>query len=396
MGYYVGHSRPDRHSSGVSYMKSKTAILVNQSSGYLTVDICNSFAEEYERVVLLAGKVSPMSRKLSDKVEVVKITPYDKSGLFKRFRSWMKGARDIDSYLESVTEPADILYFTNPPVSYQLADRRKGRFAVVEYDIYPDILRNVFVPEFIIRRLGRRKREILSKASGVVTLGDAMRNLLTAYCPKDKISVIHNWGGQESHMVRIPKTDNPFVKELGLEGKFVVMYSGNIGLTHNVESLLDVASLLTEEDSIRFLIIGSGVRKDKLKDLAARRGLNNVTFHDFLPEDRLQYSFSCADLGVVTLNEKTARSSVPSKTYNLLSYGIPLLNISPPQSELGNLINQFDCGASFIASDSEGIAEFIRKCARNPELIDKLRENAHKASESFSVENARLYTEIFK
>lgn len=377
-------------------MKARTAILVNQSTGYLTVDICNAFAEKYERVILLAGKVNTQARRLSEKVEVINITPYDKSGIIKRFRTWLKGADDIDKFLDNFKEEADILYFTNPPISYRKAASRPGRFAIVEYDIYPDILRNVFCPEFIIQRLGNKKREICKSSQGMITIGEAMKMQLSAYHNIAHISVIHNWSGYDGEIEHIENKDNEFARKLGLVDKFTVMYSGNIGLTHSVETLLDVAARMKEDEDIRFLIIGAGGRKEELQHIANQRNLDNVVFHDFLPADKMKYSFSIASLGVVTLNEKTAHSSVPSKTYNLLSYGIPLLNIAPPHSELGELIEHYECGCSFTDKNPEDIVEFIRHCRNDADYHKFLSENALEASKSFTVENAKLYTEIFK
>lgn len=376
-------------------MEKHTAILVNQSAGYLTVDICNAFAKKYDRVILLAGNVSTIGRPLSEKVTVVPLTRYDKSSILSRLRTWKKATRQINEYLDNFEGEADIVYFSNPPMSSLKADRRPGRYALVEYDIYPDVLRNVLCPNFIIRRWARRKREIFAKATGIVTLGNSMREQLGQYIDEDKVTVIHNWSGHEGEIVRVPDAENEFAQAMGLDGKFVAMYSGNIGLTHNVEALLDAASLLRDDDDIRFLIIGTGGRKEELMHIASKRGLHNVTFHNFLPTDKIKYSFSCADLGVVTLNEHTVRSSVPSKTYNLLAYGIPLLNISPEGSELGALTESFGCGASFKGEDTEGIAEFIKHCKDNPEEFARLRANARTASAEFTPANARLYAEIF-
>lgn len=377
-------------------MKPDTAIIVNQSTGYLTVDICNAFACKYDRVILLAGKTSTICRPLSDKVEVVKIAPYDKSGIISRFRTWLRGARDIDRFFESFDKEADILYFTNPPISYRKAAARKGRFAIVEYDIYPDVLKNLFFPGFLIRRLGKRKKAILSSAAGVITIGNAMARQLEAYCQPEKIKVIHNWSALEGTPDRVEGKDNVFARRLGLEGKFVVMYSGNIGITHSVETLIDVAEIMKNDSDVRFLIIGKGRRKDELMHEATRRGLENIVFHDFVESEQMKYTFSCASLGVVTLNEKTAASSVPSKTYNLLAYGLPLLNIAPPHSELGTLISEYNCGQSFLSSDIDDIADFIRHCNSDKTYFKTLSSNALRASENFTVSNSTLYTEIFK
>lgn len=372
----------------------KTVILVNQSTGYLTVDICNAFAKKYDRVVLLAGKVETFSRKLSDNVEVVSICSYDKSSIVKRLMTWIKGSLQIKKYLFSLSETVDVLYFTNPPLSYLWADKMEHRFGIVEYDIYPDALVNVKCPSFIMKWWTKRNKDIFNKSVNIITLSDGMRDQLTQYVEADKIKVIYNWGVNDD-IKRIALEDNTFVKKLNLTDKFVVMYSGNIGYTHNVETIIDVASRCKNKNNIVFLIIGDGGKKSTLLKRVKNDKLDNVIFSDYLPAEDVKYSMSCANLGVVTLTEETANVSVPSKTYNLLSYGIPLLSIAPKQSELGRIIKKNNCGASFEKDNIDGIIKFIEDCLSDKSAYDELSKNAKKASSKFTNKNADLYTNIF-
>lgn len=373
----------------------KSIVLVNQSTGYLTVDVCNAFAKNYDRVVLLAGRVGTFSRKLSDKVEVVSITPYDKSSIIRRLKTWIISSFQIKKYLSRLYEPVDVLYFTNPPMSYLWADKMKHRFGIVEYDIYPDALANVKCPSFITKWWAKRNIEIFRKSVGIATLSDGMKDQLKQYVDSDKIKVIYNWGGNEE-AEKVDPQDNAFAKKYNLTDKFVVMYSGNIGYTHNVETIIDVAAKCKNNKNIVFLIIGEGGKKSALMKRANDEKLDNVIFSDYLPAEDVKYSMSCANLGVVTLTEETAKVSVPSKTYNLLSYGIPLLSIAPKESELGKIIKENKCGASFEKDNIVGIVNFIEECMSDKSAYDELSMHAKKASSRFSYANAELYPLIFK
>lgn len=372
----------------------KTAVLVNQSTGYLTVDICNAFAKKYDKVILLAGRVGTFSRKLSEKVEIVSITPYDKSSILKRLKTWIKGSFQIKKYLSTFEDQVDVLYFTNPPMSYLWADKMKHRFGIVEYDIYPDALANVKCPSFITKWWTKRNREIFRKSVGIATLSDGMKNQLKQYADSDKIKVIYNWGGNEE-AEKIDPQANAFAKKYNLTDKFVVMYSGNIGYTHNVETIIDVAIKCKNNKNIVFLIIGEGGKKSALMKRANDEKLDNVIFSDYLPAEDVKYSMSCAYLGVVTLTEETAKVSVPSKTYNLLSYGIPLLSIAPKKSELVKIIQENNCGASFEKDNIDGIVRFIEECMADKNMYDTLCRNAKMASQEFTYANADLYTQFF-
>lgn len=372
----------------------KTIIIVNQSVGYLTLDICNAFASKYDRVVLLTGKNNSISRRLDTKVEVISICPYDKSNIAKRLFTWIKGSLQIKSIIKKIESSADVLYFTNPPLSYLWADKLNNKFAIVEYDIYPDALRNVKCPTILIKWWSKRNKEIFEKAEGIITLSDGMKEQLTHYCSPEKIRVVSNWS-YEDRIDLVPKENNKLVDLYSLSDKFVVLYSGNIGYTHNVESIINVAEVLSDNKKVVFLIIGDGGKKSTLEKMVKNKKLTNVIFSDFLPIEDIKYSLSCANLGVVTLTKETAKVSVPSKTYNLLSYGIPLLNISPSDSELGRIIEKNNCGESFSPTEIKAISIYIENCIKNEVQYSEYRKHAKAASLLFTKKNAKAYTKIF-
>lgn len=373
----------------------KTAVLVNQSTGYLTVDVCNAFTQQYDKVILLSGKVESFSRLLSKDVEIIPICQYDKSSIFKRLYTWIKGSFQIKKYLSMLEDCVDVLYFTNPPMSYLWADKMKHRFAIVEYDIYPDALNNVKCPSIIIEWWARRNSEVFHKSAGIITLSEGMKDLLAKYCNPNKIKVIFNWSADEE-IEKVTPENNFFAKKHNLRNKFVVMYSGNIGYTHNVEVIIDLAYSLREYDDIRFLIIGEGGKKKDLEKMVENMKLTNVIFSTYLPSSEVKYSFSCANLGLVTLAEGDGAVSVPSKTYNLLSYGLPILCVSSEDSELNKIISAHSCGASFNNGEKEKMKNFIIKCSKDKDYYNSLCNKASITSKIFTWNNAKKYLEIFK
>lgn len=376
-------------------LHSDTLVIVNQSTGDLTIDVCNAFVGKYKRIILITGKVSEGITPLDHSIEVRKIIPYNKSSISKRLKSWCKGSLQIKKHLKCINETKDVLYFTNPPMSYFWADKSGGRFGIVEYDLYPDALRNVNCPEFIIKWWAKRNKRIFAKCAGIITLSDGMKSQVAQYCNPDIIRVVPNWSTIGTPEF-VPENENPFIKSLGLEGKFIVMYSGNIGYTHNVETLIKVADNMKSDRNVHFLIIGQGGKKAALQEMANNLGLTNVTFHDYLPFNELKYSMNAASLGVVTLTPSTANASVPSKTYNNLGYGLPLLNIAPPNTEVEKLLKENACGISLQPEDIEGISTFIRKCNQDRDYLSMLKGNAKAAGQKFTPANANEYTKIFK
>lgn len=371
-------------------MKSKV-IIVNQSTGYLMVDVVNAYSQEYDEVVLLAGKVEEHSRILSSKVFLYNIKTYNKKNIFYRIVTWLISFFQSFFYILFHGKGAMVVYVTNPPLSYFSSLFLKNKFIIVEYDIYPDALKNIGIRDnsLIFKLWTKINRKVFKKANCIITLSNGMANLLSKYVNNSKIKVIPNWGSIT--MNPVSKVDNPFIKEHHLESKFVVMYSGNIGYTHHVETIVELASLLRNEPDIHFMIIGDGGKKADLIKLAETQGLINCTFLDWLPADKIVYSLSSADLSVVTLTDDTAFVSVPSKTYNILSVGSPMLCVAPEKSEIGQLVKKERCGKCYDKSHVEEMVNFILQLKSDKKYYTEMTKNALKASTHYTFANAREY-----
>lgn len=375
-------------------MKKRKIVIVNQSTGDLTIDVVNAFAEQYDEVVLMAGTVKVMERELNPKVRVDKIKAYDRSSTLKRILSWLIGTMQIFCKLWVKYRSYEVMYFTNPPMSYWSALLLKSKFSIVEYDIYPDALMNIGIKKSnpIFKFWKAINRRVFAKADMIITLSDGMAETLEEYVDRSEIKVIPNWC-TSSKLHPIEKKDNPFVKQHGLEDKFVIMYSGNIGYTHNVEYLVDVAEQLKNEKNVAFLIIGEGMKKQEVMSRVKAKGLDSFLFLTWQDAEMLPYSLNAADLGVVTLNEHTAKLSVPSKTYNLLACGKPLLVISPRDSEMNKILAKYDNGACFEKTEGKKMAEYICGLKSSPAEYQRLCCNSLSASKDFTYKNAELYVD---
>ena len=367
-------------------------VVINQSTGYLMVDIVNAYSEKYEDIILFAGKIDEYERSLSSKVKIEKLIRYNKSSIFKRIYTWFYSFVQITWKLKTKYKDAYVIYVTNPPLSYWAALFTKNAFSIIEYDIYPEALKNIGIKEthFIYRIWGNFNRKLFKRADTIFTLSDGMKSLLSKYTDSAKIKVVYNWSSN-SDLKPLDKKLNPFIKEYGLQNKFVVMYSGNIGYTHNVELLLDLAIKFKQDPSIHFMIIGDGGKKADLMNIASQNGLTNCTFLDWLPADKIRFSLAASDLSVVTLTEETAFVSVPSKTYNLLAVGSPLLCIAPKKSEIAKLVNEEKCGIVYEKTELEAMYIFVKQLKESSEMQQTMRMNSLKASEKYTYWNAKKY-----
>ena len=366
--------------------------IVNQSSGYLTIDIVNSFAERYNEVVLIAGRIGESERALSSRVKVDSICPYNRNNTFSRIITWIKGYWQIKRKIKLNYKDYEVVYITNPPMSYFAAYHTDNPYSIVVYDIYPDALNNVGIKSSnpIYWFWAKNNIILFARAQKVITLSDSMAKVLSKYVSREKITIIPNWSGSDS-LAPIPKNQNDFAIRLHLANKFVVMYSGNMGFTHSVDVLVDVADMVKDNEDIHFLFVGEGQKRPIIEKRIKELGLRNCSVLGQQPLNVFPLSIACADLGVITLNEDSAAISVPSKTYNLLAVGAPLLCICPQESELAALIKKYDNGRCFQASEKERIADFIKLLASDKKYCSILSRNSLMASSDFSYHNAERY-----
>lgn len=370
----------------------KKVVFINQSTGYLMIDIVNAYHNVYDKVVLIAGSIREMQRPLNSETEIKKIIAYNRKSSFTRIASWVIGTFQIFFKLLFHYKNHEIVFVTNPPLIYLLAPIFRRKYSVIVYDTYPDALKNIGInPNHLLYKAwAKRNRNVFHKASKVYTLSESMSKLLEQYVEKEKIKVIYNWAGSDSFSP-IPKEENIFVQKHNLTNKFVILYSGNIGYTHNIDTILSVAELFVLEKDICFLFIGEGKKKKELVETIEKLKLENCKYMTWQDRETLPYSLASADLGVVTLNDESGMLSVPSKTYNLLACGIPLLSIAPKHSELSNLISTYQNGKNFSTDQVSKIADFILQCKENKDFLKELSNNSLKASKEFTYNNAKQY-----
>jgi len=370
----------------------KKIVLINQSSGYLAIDIANAFVMHYDRVVLIAGIIKPLERELNPLIKIQKIIKYNRTSNFKRIFTWIWGSLQIFFLLFYKYRDFEVFYTTNPPMACFSSILKQNRFSILIYDIYPDALKNIGINEknVIYKCWSDYNRKLFKRAAKIFTLSKGMAEQLTNYTTLDKIKVIPNWSGSDNFSP-VPKEENPFIKKQNLDNKFIVLYSGNIGFTHCVDTIVEVAKILENDRNICFLFIGEGGKKDNLIQKSKNYNLNNCIFLSWQPSEFLRYSLASADIAVITLNDENAALSVPSKTYNLLAVGTPLLCIVPENSELVTLVRKYQNGICFTKDKIMDIAQYIAILSRDKDLQKKLSCNSVKASRDYSYANAQNY-----
>ena len=374
--------------------KKRSVVFINQATGYLTIDIVNVFAVscEVDRVALITGSIRVQDVALHEKVTWSKITLYSRGNPAKKFLSWLYGTIQIFFLLLTRYRKYEIFYITIPPFAYLLSLVLRNRFSILVFDVYPDALKiyNISERNWIYKFWIKANKTLFKKAHRVFTIGEGMANLLTQYISREKLTIIPNWSGL-TRVKEVSREENHFIKNQGVQGKFIIQYSGNIGYTHNVEVLVEMAKALQSEEDIFVLIIGRGERYNQIQEIISKYRLKNCRLLPFQPDDQLNYTLSAADLGVVLLDDKTAHVSIPSKIYNLQAVGVPILGIAATNSELAHHLEKCGNGICFSPSSMESIVSFIKGYRTKISLQQEWRLNSKKASALYTIRNAEKY-----
>lgn len=168
--------------------------------------------------------------------------------------------------------------------------------------------------------------------------------------------------------------DSELTTMWGLEGKFVIGYVGTHGMAHGLINVLDAAERLREDDRIRFLLVGAGAERQMLKDEAARRGLTNVVFGESQPKDAMPRVWSVCDVALVHLkNDPAFAEVIPSKIFEAMAMGLPLLLVSPA-GEASQILDADGGGLWIPAGDPEALAGCVRRLAGDGSLVGQLAQ----------------------
>lgn len=377
-------------------IKDRKIVVVNQASNYLTVGLCNAFAEKFKTVDLVTGSIHVQGEELSESVEVTSINKWIEKPARKKFISYIQACVKIYWLLLFKYRKYEVIFVSLPPMAYLLTILLPQKCSMLIWDVYPDVFKITGMKEShpLYRLWASLNKMVFKKAYRLFTIGNRMSGLLEKYVSRDKILITPIWSIFQSNG-KIKKKENPFVIEENLHDKFVVQYSGNIGLTHNVEIMVELAELMQEFPNILFQIIGRGPRQPHLKKLVEEKNLPNCQFLPFQSDEMFPYSLSAADVGVVILDKVTSKGSVPSKSYNLMSYGIPSLYVASEDSELHDYAVKYAHAECVEHDNLDKAVEYLLALRDSKDIRKRYSHNALKAAKYYRRSNADKIVELY-
>jgi lipopolysaccharide/colanic/teichoic acid biosynthesis glycosyltransferase len=171
--------------------------------------------------------------------------------------------------------------------------------------------------------------------------------------------------------------------EQGLTETFVVMHSGNVGLSQNLETLVDASARLSRYPDLAVVVVGDGAKREALEARARAQRLGNIWFLPYQPKARLQESFASADVFVISLKPGLAGYIVPSKLYGVLAAGRPYVAAVEEACEVATITRKYACGLLAEPGNPDDLADKILTLYRDRELATRLGANARRAALEF-------------
>ena len=245
-------------------------------------------------------------------------------------------------------------------------------------DIFPDSLvgTGLAKKDGLLWKIGRVIENFTYRNADkiIVISQDFKRNIMAKGVPEEKIVVVYNWVDEEA-VKHVPREENKLFDKYNLDrSKFYITYSGNIGLTQNMDMLLEVAKELDSKSDIHFVLIGEGAYKEKVKGIIQEKQIRNVTLLPFQAYEDISHVFSLGDVGLVISKPGVGENSVPSKTWSILSASRPVL-VNFDENELKDIIDKHQCGIFTKAGDKTAFKEAILRLYQNRDLCRELGYN---------------------
>lgn len=309
-------------------------------------------------------------------------TPFNKNKIFLRLvRQLLISIRLFWQTIRQTKRNELLFVVTNPPfllvLISALAYFRKQKLVILVHDVFPNNLVAADIlseKSFVYRAINLVFRWAYSKATKVIVIGRDMKMLIDKHLPPNKKSIIiTNWADLDS-ITPSPKSDNPILTKLGLQDKFVLLFAGNLGRLQALEYWIQCATHC-QNTNIHFLFIGNGAYQKHLSQQIKELSLDNITLLDSMPRYEQNIFLNACDVGLVSLSKGMYGLGVPSKSYNILAAGKPILYIGDDGSEITQMLEQHQVGLA-VGYDVNQVLDAIYSLVKNAHTLDSNRIRA--------------------
>jgi len=346
-----------------------------EATGQLLTDLCESLADRFSVSVLCGQPISNPANSAFIRIGTeerngVQINRLAHTQFNKRrgvgrianlvsftlsVRRWLRKSQRFDVII-SETDP-----FLLPIVVAPYAKRVDAAYIAYLQDIYPDIAIRLGKAKdgWITRWIRNQLRKAYHQANHIVVLSPKMKDVLQSWgLSTGKIQIVPNWVNCSS--VKPIKYNNPFRFRNGWDGCFVVMHSGNMGLSQKLDSLIQAVDQPSFPKEARLALVGGGADESRLQALAAKSSrASDIVFFPYQPREQLSESLSSADVHVISVDPRIDGTMMPSKLYGILASATPVIAIADPSSDVARIVIENNVGVVAQNHDPATIASAI-------------------------------------
>ncbi len=362
------------------YIVSELFYPEQTSTGYFVTEIAASLALNREVVAVCARPTYSEKHVKTARTEIYKgirihrlvSSAFNKDRMLGRLLNLLTFTfLSVFTVVRYVRRGDTALVLTNPPTVPPLVGlwcKLVGARAILlVHDVYPEVLiatEHLTTSSLVFRLLKIILDRPLRLFDTIVVLGRDMEKLLSEKLGTDRrrLTIIPNWG--DTNEIRpIDRATNSFAQQLGVQGKCVIQFSGNLGRTHDLDAVVRAAELTLDIPNLVFLVIGDG---GGLRRLLVDRGQSvpgNVMLLPRQPREKLPEMLACADATLIPFLSGMLGVSVPSRMYNIMAAGVPIIALADASSELAQCVSEEDAGWVLPIGDSDKLAALVRRIA---------------------------------
>ncbi|HKP71096.1 MAG TPA: glycosyltransferase family 4 protein [Pyrinomonadaceae bacterium] len=376
------------------------------STGYYLTRIAEGLTDEFDVKVICGqptysarGTVAP-GHEFHKGVEIFRAagTTLDKNVIVFRLLNMLTlGLSVFFKALTKFRRGDRVLVVTTPPnlpFVVAIASLTRGAaYTLVIHDNYPEILvatEKTTGNSFLFSTLSFFNRWLYKHATKIIVVGRDMRELVAKKTDglDVPIATIPNWAELES-VSPADRADNELLKELELTDKLVFLYAGNMGHPNDLTTIVDAAEMLRDVSDIHFVFLGAGVKRRWLEKRVGELELSNVTILAPRPRSEQKVFLNACDVALVSLVGKMVGVSMPSRTYNILAVGKPILALTEPGSEVSRVVEEDEVGWTVQPGDSKAFADTVLKILERRSELRLIGAAARKSAlEKYSLDTA--------
>lgn len=367
------------------------------STGYYLTRIAEGLAGDFDVKVLCGqptysarGVVAPKHEHHKG-VEIFRAagTTLDKNIIgFRLVNMLTLGLSIFASAIRNFYRGDKVLVVTTPPSMpfvVALASLLKGSsYTLLIHDNYPEILIAAGKSKqdsLVSKTISFFNRWLYKYASKIIVVGRDMHDLLVRKTSGLDIPIvtIPNWAELES-VSPSSRGENPLLHELGLSDKFVFLYAGNLGYPNDLESIVECAMALRDRTELHFIFLGAGVKRKWLEAQVEQRGLENITILDPRPRSDQGVFLNACDVALVSLVKKMVGVSMPSRTYNILAAGRPVLALTEQGSELARVVEEEGIGWVVPPGNPSALTEVVLEILESRNKLAAMADAARRSA----------------